>query len=537
MKKMYLTKYFAMLLLVCIMAACSSKKSDIAYYIPNNAAMVLDINLGKMHEKGKLAEFDKTKMYSQIMSLVAMSDAKTHKVINDVMANTDVMGLNLKGEAYIYMTESYVGFLVPMKDKDKYVSFVKKQADAFGAKEEPHKLENFLGVSKDNSVFAWNDDVLYFLVGLNNQTIQQVEADFKKIVTQKDAESIISNPKYKEFAAQKKDISIMLNMESFMKFAEKMNSSVVQLPGMIDLYKGMLMNGYVEFTNDEIVINTTSEVGAKMKAMFDPTKIYKTPISDKLLKLFPANSIATLALGMNPTEALKGYQEMLKYMLANGNTAAAADDMAMFNLILTKAAPYLSKLDGEIVMALTDFKQSNIDLASQNPGMSMLPKPPMPMFGIALGIADNTVLDQLIAEYKFPIKKQGNIYKYAISEDLIVYAVNANNVLMITNDEKLAQAASDGQMPNNLTESPYKNDLMKGTFGYMNLNFETYPESAKAYFASDNFLNSLKEKVTGFDVITVESDPKTNNGSMKIKLKKTGLNSFYSMIQMIEKSI
>ena len=538
MKKMYFAKFYAILLLAILVAACSSKKSDIAYYIPNNAGLVININMGKMHEKGKLAEFDKTKMYTQGISLLAMADVKIQKLVTDIMKNTEELGLDLKGEAYMYMNDSYFGMIVPMKNKEKYVSFVKKQADAFGSKEEPHKIENFLGVSKDNSVFAWNDDVLYFLVGINNQTAQQAEADFKKIVTQKDEESIISHPKYKEFSESKKDISIMIMMDPLLKFTEKMNSEVNQFKGLLSIYAGTSVNYYVEFANDEIIINSTQELSPKLKKMFDMNKISKTPISDKLLKLFPANSIAAISMGANATEAVKAYQELLKTMLADApNTQETAEQLAMFNMIMTQAAPYLNKLDGETLIALTDFKQSNLNLSEGAMSMYGMPEPPMPMFGIALGISDNTVLDQLVAAYQLPFKKEGAAYKITISEEFSMYAVNANNVLMFTNDPELAKATEAGQIANNLTNSAFKNDLMKGAFGYMNLNLDTYPESAKAYIASDAFLNSLKDKLNGFEMITASTDLKTMKSTSTIKFKKTGTNAFYSMIQMIEKSI
>ena len=538
MKKMYFAKFYAVLLLAILVAACSSKKSDIAYYIPNNTGLLININMGKMHEKGKLAEFDKTKMYTQGISLLAMADPKIQKLVTDIMKNTEELGLDLKGEAYMYMNDSYFGFIVPMKNKEKYVSFVKKQADAFGAKEEPHKIESFLGVSKDNSVFAWNDDVLYFLVGINNQTAQQAEADFKKIVTQKDEESIISNPKYKEFSESKKDISMMIMMDPLLKFTEKMNSEVNQFKGLLSLYAGTSVNYYMEFANDEIIINSTQELSPKLKKMFDMNKIAKTPISDKLLKLFPANSIAAYSFGANTTEAVKAYQELLKTMLADAsNTQETAEQMAMFNMIMAQAAPYLNKLDGENLIALTDFKQSNLNLSQGAMSMYGMPEPPMPMFGIALGITDNTVLDQLVATYQLPLKKEGAAYKFTISEELSIYAVNANNVLMLTNDPELAKATEAGQTANNLTNSAFKNDLLKGAFGYMNLNLDTYPESAKAYIASDAFLNSLKDKLNGFEMITTAFDFKTLKSTSTIKFKKTGTNAFYSMIQMIEKSI
>ncbi len=538
MKKMYFAKFYAVLLLAILVAACSSKKSDIAYYIPNNTGLLININMGKMHEKGKLAEFDKTKMYTQGISLLAMADPKIQKLVTDIMKNTEELGLDLKGEAYMYMNDSYFGFIVPMKNKEKYVSFVKKQADAFGAKEEPHKIESFLGVSKDNSVFAWNDDVLYFLVGINNQTAQQAEADFKKIVTQKDEESIISNPKYKEFSESKKDISVMVNMEPLVKFTEKMNSEVSQFKGLLSLYNGTSVNYYVEFANDEIIVNTTQELSPKLKKMFDMNKIAKAPISDKLLKFFPANTIAAISAGVNATEAVKAYQELLKTMLADApNTEETAQQMAMFNMIMTQAAPYLNKLDGEMLIALTDFKQSNLNLSQGTMSMYGMPEPPMPMFGIALGITDNTVLDQLVAAYQLPFKKEGAAYKITISEEFSMYAVNANNVLMFTNNPELAKATEAGQIANNLTNSAFKNDLMKGAFGFMNLNLDTYPESAKAYIASDAFLNSLKDKLNGFEMITGSTDLKTLKSTSTIKFKKTGTNAFYSMIQMIEKSI
>ena len=152
--------------------------------------------------------------------------------------------------------------------------------------------------------------------------------------------------------------------------------------------------------------------------------------------------------------------------------------------------------------------------------MSMygMPEPPMPMFGIALGITDNTVLDQLVATYQLPLKKEGAAYKFTISEELSIYAVNANNALMLTNDPELAKATEAGQIANNLTNSAFKNDLMKGAFGFMNLNLDTYPESAKAYIASDAFLNSLKDKLNGFEMITGSTDLKTLKSTEKMDI-------------------
>jgi hypothetical protein len=535
MRKIRYVNYYLALFALLVLASCSSKKSDPGLLMPKETGMLTTINMGSMHEKGKLAEFNKTQMFAKANGFISMMDPKMGKIVNQIVNDASQTGIDIKGDMnfFIDKSASQTGLILPMKDQAKFLTFVKSVSADYGVKGEPEKIDDYLAVVKEGALVAWNADYFILYGSMTSPDPNSLKAGFKKLINQKPEESFSSQEAYKKFMAGKKDISVYVDMDMYFNSINKlagMTGQQANMNGLAELMKGCAVTYNAEFVNDEINVTYATELSDKMKKMFDLNKISKSPISDKLLKIVPANAIAVMTGGVNVSEAVKGYKELFKAMQGDiQNNPKTAE----FNQIFAAIEPVMDKFDGEMIFSLNDFKTAD---KIANSDMNFELPAPAPVITVGLGVSDESAFDAILKNPELKLKESKGAYVLEAGE-FNFFVVLKNKMLVVSSDPNIAEYVEKGECPNNLTASPYKAQLLKGNFGYFNLNFQTYPELTKQTIASNQFVKPIMDKMDIFEAITFEADVKNCLGKGKIQLKKTNTNSFYAMIQMIDKIV
>jgi len=522
---------------ILILSCSGQKEAEMTKMIPKDSYLLLDMNLGKLHEKGQLKDFDKSQLYTQMMSLLGAFASDVEKYVRAIITDSDATGLDAKSEIYMFINDDYFGFLAPVKDKNKFNEFLKKNRAQGAEAKEPRKIDKFLGVGEENTLLAWDDNVLYALIGIKKQNKQQVETDFKKFATLTNENSITANPMYKEFNDGKKDISFLIDYGKLMKSSfDKAKTFTQGQPQFaqdkaIELYKDTYGTMFAEFNNDEINLTNDTKLSDELNKLINLEKLFKGEISDKLLKIFPKNSFAAYAASVDPAEALKSYKTMSEKLFDKNDTT---NSVAKVIEIMSK---YSDRFDGEVVMSITDFMENpgSLDEFSSLP----IPMNDIPVFAIALGTKDNNIIESLNQEAKEKLIKVGNYYELPnkSEEKIKLYCINANNIIMISNDINTLKAVETSSLPENLTTSTYASQLKKGNFGYMNINFDTFPPVLKAKLFSDATYKPIVDAFNIFDVIIFEQDKSGKSGKSSIKFKKHNQNSFLTLIKTVEKLV
>lgn len=537
MKRIANFRIIAMFMMAVILLSCSGKKADIATMIPKDVGMLMSIDMKSLHEKGNLAEFNKTKMYAMAKNYLQMIDPKAVKSIDDIINNSDLLGLNVKSNAYFYMTKDmkFGGFIIEMKDKAQFDKFLKEQRELSKAKQEPEKIGDYLALPDAGGIFAWNDKVAYALINTEHAPKETMINEFKKMTSLKAEESLSANPKYQDFIKEKKDISVWMDLSIFSSIFEKstqMMGGGVSFTNMAKLFNGSHVFMHADFATDEINVSVKSIEGDELKKVINFQNLYKNSTNEKLFSIIPADAIMVTGSSMNMDEGKKGVKEVVRLIgedLKKASTVNESIDKLTF--VYTMIDKYFDKLTGDIVFALTDFSV---------PMQENMYSSPEPKIGLTyiIGVNDNELLESIAADAEMKLEKVGEYYQMPLDGNNVMKVAVINNMLIATTDDKVLEYAQAGQAPSSILTTPYKDKLLKGNYGFMNLDLTKYPQgfqqmmSTVPMSAAAPYISKLI-----FDKVEFVTDYKALTSSVKIQFKKSNTNSFLALIKMIDTMI
>lgn len=523
-------KYLYLLIFAVILTACSSdKKSDIAFYIPKDASAVINFNFANLHKDGKLSDFNKTKMYTQITSLLGMYAPDIKKGLETMAENSDNTGLDLKADAYYFFKDHDTGIILPMKNETTFLKFAKSLTGNKGAlAKEPKKIDNFLTVQlSDTQILAWNSFVV-MMYEVYNANYAEVEKKFKTLINMKDEESITSTPEFAEFAKNKKDISLMCDYGKLLSTIEEISDTKgAKIP---EILKGMTCTAYLDFATDEVTFSGNVNFSKETAAKFDVTKIYKSTMNGKLFKYVPNDAVAGYISSVNMPEFLKYMQATLSEL--PNSAGSDAEIFSTFKTVLSALQLVNSNSTGEMFCGMIGFKDKELALGSiaANPFVDFSGAP-TPVFALIIETTKDGMLGN-IAPLLPKMKKSGNYYTVPIFEDISVTIAEANGAILISNDAGYLNDAIAGKF-----QGSGFGKGMKANSGFIKLNPEYMPENFKQFMANDPFLGSVTKIFSAFDIANFESGADGKSFSATLKFKPTGNNAFYQFMQMIEKAI
>lgn len=273
---------FSFLAAVFMLASCG-KSGDIADAIPADAKYVISINSKSLVEKSDYDIFKNPTVQQGInMMKVGLKDEASTKILDKFLEDTNSLGLNVKGDAYMYTNFSEFGLVLSVNDADR----LKEALKTFRIEEEQIKKEgDIYSVSLDNrTCLVWNSSKFLFVTKVPSFAYsngdKKEDVDVLQLataqLTQGSDKSIKSVKSFQDFAANLKDVSVFYTMSGMDKMMEMYGAS-----DMTEVLQGPFGKIMKEVEGVSIGMYTSFETGEiKMTSKY----FYDTPEAEKRLK-------------------------------------------------------------------------------------------------------------------------------------------------------------------------------------------------------------------------------------------------------------
>lgn len=509
---------------VLIFSACSRGKSELASYIPKDAVVAVRFNMANLYKDGKFSQFPKTQTFKQISDFSAMLMPELPAILRSIGENSDATGMDMKSDAFLMATKKSVAFILPMKSESDFLKFAKKTISSTGAAE-PKKVGSYLTSMLNNGTMlvGWDSKAIFF-VGMTDGSgnPQSLEQEFTSITKLDSKNSISSLPIYKDFMNPEKDLLCLFSSETYQMILSRLN-----MPGLAMIGKGSQLLMALNFGTDKITCDTKMIFGDKNDTEIF-SKMGKRGFDSRLLDFLPDTSTCVVTSSMNIAQFTKLIAKMESTVKNNNNNKEKQTGIiSIFDLMQRN----LSKLTGDVMVAIPTI---TIHQASG------LPEPVnVWVFGtngpVLQGIASD-LSNVAKKNPEFSIVKNGNIYTIKVPKFGNCYVAEKNNAVILSTNASYMNVVLAGKFGKTLSSSSHAAELKTG-FGYLTLNPEKMPSEFKNYIQNDNFYSSIFKVFAAFDEVTLSSDFSNCSTSVSLNFKKSGENSLYKIISMIEKSL
>lgn len=512
--KRYFNYFWAVsfVLFAVIMQSCSGDKADFTNLIPKDSEIVLNVNMNNLYEKGQFKDFEKSKLYSQLTGLLTIAAPEFKIAFDELVKNADNTGLELKSEMYLFKLKTSAGIIFPMKDKGKFEEYLKKLSA--GSKEQPRKIENYLAVGDGKDVLiAWNDDVFYMLFEFEYADGKKLEDSFKAYIAQTKENSINANPYFATFSQNKKDVNVLVNLESSFSAANEImaaaGNNLLNAMNFTKLMQGSNVGIFAEFNNGAIDYTLDYTLSDEVKKLANVDKMTNKSMSDRLLKVMPKDFVMAYTASLNPQELENYVKNITNKTLEDLKKAdTQSNNIEQMKFMLDLYKQIVSKLDGEMAFAITGMSSGDNAFGSMDI--------PVPTIIAVLGAKSNTVLEELV---NGELTKEGNYYVILPESPYRkLFAANANNMLMLTNNPEYLQNLEAGSIENNMAQCQFASNMKNnGLYCVANLDMNKMPLS----FGDDIILELIRDKMDILDYADAKNVQATRmQGSLKFKEQK-----------------
>lgn len=448
MKQMMKNLLKALVLLLAsaiIFSACNETNADFSEQIkmvPADAAVVVDIDFDRLESK---LSFEQIQNSSLFELLADKGDTSLFRIICE---ETEKSGVDLSELVMFITVEKQLGLALALSDavafEEWVVSTMAEEGVILKVLEDANFKSCLLKDSGVDALLMWNDNKALFMTDVTQ------EADVS-MFDQDIAKSIISNKEFATFYADKQELALWMDMESYFDLVGSTNKirnmGFPMLDEYKDLYKGMYTYYNVEFQDG--AINASGKVVPLNKAKKISAMYYKESQSKKLLSAIPANSFMLISAAMKMPEFMQVYESIpqFKELLEDPETAKIVES-----------------IDGDLILSICDFAPGPL---------------PIPNAVIGLSVNDESLLESLMGiDGIQKIDKDG--YTALLVQLFQVYVAQKDDILLIsTNEDIIKSFAAGDALDENLLKSQHKDDVESTAYYYMNLNLDTYPDAIK----------------------------------------------------------
>ncbi len=472
--------------------------SDQVLMVPADAGLVIDADLQSLSTKIPSDDIDMSKFqglpgYDYDNGLLS---SLCDDSIKSGIAQTNVVAFLVSEEKFgaAVALDDVVAFENKIKSLSEDESLDIKEKDGI----------KYCEIDGDSTILHWNESKALFTGGYSLK-------EALTLFNQTKEQSIATNSEFMSFYADKKDISVWMDMEAYMEFAEnssnlKYTTGVPLMSEFKDMYNGIYASYYMEFLNGEIDVVQKMTPLNKAKKLYD--KFYNPAPETALLEATPGKSY----LFASGAFKLQELMEMLKSVPEVQN---ALDD--------EEAQRILKSIKGDMVISISDFASGPI---------------PIPNAVIGLSVNDKTIFDELTGLDGIQAEEKDG-YTVLLVQMFQIYLSQKDDLLLVTTDENIIKAFAAGKAyDENITNSEHKDAAKSVGYFYINLDLDTYPDAIRGMLQSklgEDF-NEISEELCLKD-ITSSTNYKTCESHTEVKLKNKEVNSLVALYHMVDKII
>jgi len=254
--------------------------SESVQMLPDTVGLVALVDLESLYSKVPEDFLENTAFFEIIQE-------STYSQWSYLLKN-DSLGIGVATEelALFMLSESSYGSAMMLEDA---AQFEKGLLSVLSEAEVPVKIQqgsNFKSCELDEDVvMLWDESKALMLVG---ETMSKAQALF----LQKASTSIVSNKEFQSFYAERKELSIWMDMDNYLTVIDEVGlikQSVGLMPmmnGFEDMYEGIYSTYHLEFRNGEIF--TTGRMLPTDKAHDVVAQVYREKPSVELLEAIPS---------------------------------------------------------------------------------------------------------------------------------------------------------------------------------------------------------------------------------------------------------
>jgi hypothetical protein len=438
-----------------IFTSCN-KSTELTNAIPADASYVIHVNTKSLVEKSKYNVFSNETVKQGInMGKALLKEEDKIKLLENFLKDANSLGLDFKGDCYLYTNYQLYGVVVSVNDAKKLKECILKLASLSEG-----DIKNEGGIfsvsPQSEQIYAWDSHKLLMLVNIAGYKANEIDLSQKarELLTQGKDKSINTNKTFAEFIKEKKDISVFSTSGGLSNILDSNNSSypfdadvMGSLKKVLADIDGLSTAMYTSFEDGEIKMNS--------KAYYD------TPETEKKYKELASQMMGTLKgdhlkyvttdplfmVSMNvKSDGIYNYAnkvDLLKHVVKELPDSISAEDFEQL----------AKNFNGDLTFVLSSIKQEAVssELAESN-GEESSYKEPKPEFMFFADITDSAntfaVLKKLFFNNNEGSFKEVSTNIFYIDRDKVYFGMH-NNTLFATNMESVYANLSSTTLTNN----------------------------------------------------------------------------------------
>jgi hypothetical protein len=497
-------------------ASCKKPVSQLALYVPKDAASVFTIDAKAIQDK----------LSSSGITIDSLANIFSDKTDEHSLHWSDIKnsGIDLNNSFFLFSKESNsiqggstksFGFIAQVEDKTRLIAFFKKQNP--GADVMSDTKYQYFALGK-GYVAGWNDKILIISnvtsgtghVGDEALSHQQLTALF----TQNESSSIASVGEFRDMLKKTGDIHFWANASA--------NIGALGMLGMTKigtLFQDTYTEGAIDFENGKVIAAAESHYN---KTLSDILEKYPSREIDKnMIGRYPNPINGFGIVSFNPKVLI----DILNYLGFNAMSDSYLSQMGFTTNDIVNA------FKGDIAVIFSDFKMEDRSIPNL-PGVHS--KRPGGQFLLNAVIGDKDAFNRVMAGLvkQQILSKNGDQYELGLfgGHDFVIETTNDN--LFIASDDALVKAYQSGNNKSALLPDVEKEIGNKSMAMYVDV---------AAMLQKINSTDTSGIKTTqaaqatfkNFIAYTDKGDGKTTKGSLELNTVNASENSLASLAKFI----
>ncbi|MDR3327619.1 MAG: DUF4836 family protein [Prevotellaceae bacterium] len=512
MKKL---NYIVLLTMIALATFSCAKKDSLATSIPENAMMVMRVDVKSMAQKAEYSLFENEKIKASLgMLKAAIDNSNQKKLLDNFLKNPNSFGINLLGDAYFFVSADGTGGVVFAVNDAKRLYNNISVIDSGFSRDIIQKDGSYSFISNTGS-YAWNKNRFVAVINLGSfvgfgETATMVDAN--KFLNLSKAESFAGTEAYKKFSLGKNDIAAFYSMKYYMDALEQLSLySQNQNLFVFEALKGVYQNyaysvvGSINFEKGKIVSKATMlfdtpEIEKRYKAL----KSYNSPITGDLNNFIPANPIFCVAAHLEGKNIIEDINAQKISVIIDSISKEINFDLYRI----------INVFNGDIVVSLNHIDFTNEDMPVA-----------VSLFAKIDPAALNSLLDSLTAK-NADIKRIDNHFVFGEC----VAGFKGDVFYLMTNDADYQKFIAGGE------QNPAM-DKLKGQVAFVGGDFKVLKDDILPALAESMYSYIANEGLSLID--TYESKAPQGSDTFEFVVNFTGKdkNSLASIFKFIDNAI
>ena len=442
MRKLLLLVTILAASMVCFESCSSCHHKKTMSMIPDDAAMVIVINMDEIWDKGDFKHIDQLGFVQSLRKELKNENPDAAKIVNDLLEDPKSCGLNLKGDIVFFISSNNTAFGCQVRSSSKFKKFLENLDKNTDIGFDISKENDYnLAFSKDaNLAFCWDGSNAY---GFPSPSEKKAVKQADNLMSIKKDNSMAKNEHFKEFMKNAGDIGVFMNFENLMHITRR------DLEEVKDQIKPLKeASCYLSLNFEEGDIKVQCKVLGLEEGKYG---LLNDNFNAKLTNYLPEQAFAAGALAVNISTILKN------------NKAPELDDEIVYGGYSTREV--LKSFKGSIAASISSI---SFDYYGN----------PIPMFTIVADVSNKDVISQTLIDLSSNnrIKYDGNNYYINMDGNNVVIKLE-DNILMASNDPSAIDALSNGGNSKGIKK--IASEAKNGNYVYLDLDIDDYPSSLK----------------------------------------------------------